>query len=77
LTSDNYDWYTTECEKLADKYAIQTDSIASMDFNQWAKDSYDIAVDDVYAGKSNALNFTFNSDSVPVPIDFVEDEIPS
>ena len=77
MTSDNFDYYTSNAEELANKYPVDIESVASMDFAQWAKDSYNIAVDDVYAGKSNARIVFANLTLFPCPKDFVEGEIPS
>jgi uncharacterized ubiquitin-like protein YukD len=50
---------------MAETYLIDTASIASGDFQEWANQSFDIAVNNVYPGKyflrmvSNALNRPF------------------
>jgi hypothetical protein len=51
LNDSDWDWYTSEVASLSSANPVEDSEVFSGEFQTWADQSYDIAVNDVYAGK--------------------------
>jgi hypothetical protein len=50
LSTTDWNWYTTTTETMSTTYPVNSANILPEDFEGWANESYDIAVNYVYPG---------------------------
>lgn len=51
MSEEGWAWYTTETEKIAQQFPVDSEKVHSGDFNEWAAEGLQIAQDYVYNGK--------------------------
>ena len=66
LSSKDWDWFTSETEKLAEKYPIEEKSIEDGQFSTWAKEELEIAINYAYADFSDPVTDEYKAKVKPV-----------
>ena len=51
MSEEGWAWYTTETDKIAQSFPVDSEKVYSGDFNEWAAEGLQIAQDYVYNGK--------------------------
>jgi hypothetical protein len=52
LSDEDWAWYTTTADEIAEGHPVEAKDFKDGDFAAWAQQSYDLSVNDVYPGKS-------------------------
>ena len=66
LSSHDWDWFTTEAQKLADKYPIDESAILDGQFSTWAQENLKIAEETAYPGFSDPVTEEYKAKAIPV-----------
>ena len=68
LSNSDWNWYTTTAGTMATDYPVDSSSIASEQFQTWAQDSYELAVNYVYPGFVTGQIPTTDYDNKAIPV---------
>ena len=66
LSSDQFDWFTTEAQKLSDKFPIDEETILDGQFSTWSKENEKIAEETVYPGFSDPVTDEYKEKAIPI-----------
>ena len=66
LSSDQFDWFTTEAQKLSDKFPIDEKTILDGQFSTWSKENEKIAEETVYPGFSDPVTDEYKEKAIPI-----------
>jgi hypothetical protein len=68
LSTTDWNWYTTTTSTMSAAYPVNSSSILPEDYQGWANESYDIAVNYVYPGfvTGQTPSTTYKNTAIPV-----------
>ena len=66
LSSDQWDWFTSEADKLAKQYPVDESDIEDGKFSTWAQENLKIAKDFAYADFSDPVTDEYKAKAKPI-----------